>query len=259
MNQLWERYQRQIIFPPFGEEGQRKLLSKKVLLAGCGALGSGIAISLVRTGIKELIIVDGDRLELSNLHRQFLYDEDDLKKEQAKSMIAGEKLSRMNSQVKITPVPERLSAQNIEKLASGVDLIMDGTDNLETRYLLNDYAVKHQIPYIFGGVVGASGMLMSIFPKKTACLRCLFPHPQQSLKTPGTAQLGVLNPAPLLLSALEVIEAIKIFLGVKEPDSVLLQFDLWELNFTQQKIKRNPDCLCCQKEVFEFLSEKNED
>ncbi len=253
---LWERYHRQIIFPEWGEEAQKKLAQSRAVLVGCGALGSGIAMALVRSGIGELTIVDQDLPEISNLHRQFLFDEDDVKRAEPKAIIACKKLKKANSQVKLKAVPERLDASNIEKICKGTDIIFDGTDNLLTRYIINDFAVKNQIPWIYGGVIGASGMMMPIIPQKTPCLRCLFPEPEKALKTPATAELGVMNPAPLLLSALEVIEGLKILTGRGKVFKGLFQFDLWEFKFSTIEIKILPHCPCCQKGQFEFL-EKN--
>jgi len=254
-----DRYIRQMTFHGLGKEGQRKLLSSKVLLVGCGALGSAAAVSMVRSGIGHLTIVDRDIPELVNLHRQFLYDEEDIKAMIPKAIVAAEKLAKMNSQVKIEPKVAELRAENIEKIAQGVHLVIDGTDNLATRYLINDFCVKNSIPWIYGGVIGASGMMMVVEPGKTACLRCLFPEPPAPGSLPSCETEGVLNPAPLLIGALESIEAIKILIGSDKVKTGLTNIDLWEHTFSTVETKRNPHCPTCGKKNFEFLNRKKTD
>jgi len=253
------RYLRQIAFAELGEDGQRRLLGAKVLLVGCGALGSAIAISLVRAGIGFLRIVDGDIPELVNLHRQFLFDEEDVSKRIPKALVAKEKLARMNSSVRIEALVAELYADNIEKLAKDVDLILDGTDNLETRYLINDFSVKSRIPWIYGAVIGASGMVLPIIPGKTPCLRCLFPNPPKAGEIPSCETEGVLNPAPIVVSGIEVIEAIKLLSQKGEPLKGVLGFNLWEESFTCVELKINPKCRACQEKKFEFLEKKRTD
>ena len=255
MNRL-DRYIRQTAFAELGADGQKQLGRAKVLLAGCGALGSAIAVSLVRSGVGELTIVDQDFPEIINLHRQFLYDEDNVRHKVPKAVVAVQKLSKANSQVKVIPVVTELSANNIEKLARGKDLILDGTDNLDARYVINDYCVKYGVPWIYGGIIGASGMMMVIIPGKSACLRCLFPLPPAPGLVPTCATVGVLNPAPLLIGALESIEAIKYLSGKGKPRTGLIQFDLWGENFFTTKLERNKSCPACGKKKFEFLEKK---
>jgi len=254
-----ERYIRQITFEELGKQGQEKLLSSKVLLVGAGALGSAIAMSIVRSGIGNLIIVDQDIPEPVNLHRQFLYDEDDIKEKIPKAIIASRKLSKMNSQCKIQPVVAELRPENIEKIATGVELIIDGTDNLQTRYLLNDFAVKNNIPWIYGAVIGASGMMMSIIPGKTACLRCVFPDPPPAGQLPSCETEGVLNPAPMLIASLEVIEAMKIIIGSDKVQTGLTNIDLWQHTFSTLETKRNPHCPACAQKKYEFLEQRKTD
>jgi len=255
----FSRYLRQITFRELGEDGQKRLLSAKVLLVGCGALGSAIAISLVRAGIGFLRIVDGDIPELVNLHRQFLFDEQDVSKRIPKALVAKERLAGMNSSVKIEGVVAELYADNIEKLAKDVDLILDGTDNLETRYLINDFSVKSRIPWIYGAVIGASGMVMPIIPEKTPCLRCLFPNPPKPGEIPSCETEGVLNPAPIVVSGIEVIEAIKLLSQKAEPLKGVLGFNLWNESFSCVELKINPKCKTCQEKKFEFLEKKRTD
>ncbi len=254
-----DRYIRQTTFPALGKEGQKKLLASKVLLVGCGALGSASAVSMVRSGIGHLIIVDQDIPELVNLHRQFLYDEENMKERIPKAIVAADKLAKMNSQVKIEPVVAELRSENIEKIAQGVNLVIDGTDNLQTRYLINDFCVKNNVPWIYGGVIGAFGMMMVIIPGKTACLRCLFPEPPAPGSLPSCETEGVLNPAPLLIAALEVMEAIKILIGSDKVKTGLTNIDLWEHTFSTVETKRNPHCPACGQNKYEFLDRKKTD
>jgi molybdopterin-synthase adenylyltransferase len=251
-----ERYVRQTVFSGLGVDGQKRLLRSRVLLVGCGALGSAISVSLVRSGVGQITMVDQDFPELINLHRQFLYDEDNVTNKIPKAVVAAQKLGRANSQVKIIPVVTELSANNIEKLARSADLILDGTDNMPARYVINDYCVKHKLPWIYGGIVGASGMMMVIKPGETPCLRCLFPQPPKPGTIPTCAQAGVLNPAPMLIGALESIEAIKYLSGKGKTRAGLLQFDLWGEHLHILKVNRNPSCPACGRKNFEFLEKK---
>jgi adenylyltransferase/sulfurtransferase len=251
----FDRYIRQTTFSELGVQGQRRLGQARVLLVGCGALGSAIAVSLVRSGIRELTIVDQDFPEITNLHRQFLYDEDDVRKKIPKPVAAAQKLRRANSTVKLIPRVTELTANNIEQLARGKDLILDGTDNLETRYLINDYCVKNRRPWIYGGVIGASGMMMFIFPRQTPCLRCLFPVPPTPGSLPTCASAGVLNPAPMLVGAMQAIAAIK-YLSGKSFNPGLHQFDLWAGWTSVLKLQRQPGCPACGRHKFEFLAKK---
>lgn len=170
------RYERQMRDAPLGIEGQRRLGDSSALLCGCGALGSHVADLLVRAGIGRLKIVDRDFLELGNLQRQTLFDEQDLADDLPKAVAAAAKLARINPRVEIEPIVADIDFRNIAQLAAGVDLILDGTDNFETRYLINDLAVRDSIPWIFAGVVGAAGQTMTILPGQTPCLRCLMPE-----------------------------------------------------------------------------------
>jgi len=251
-----DRYLRQTTFAELGVQGQKVLLKKRVLLAGCGALGSAIALSLVRSGVREITIVDQDFPEPVNLHRQFLYDEDNVKAKIPKAVVAAQKLRAANSQVKIIPVVTELSANNIEKLARRADLILDGTDNMQARYIINDFSIKHNIPWIYGGVIGASGMMMVIIPGKSACLRCLFPEPHPAGSIPSCTTAGVLNPAPMLIAALESIEAIKYLSGKGKPRFGLIHFDLWTQTFSLTPLRRNRSCPACGQKKFEFLEKK---
>lgn len=177
-----DRYVRQMRYPPLGEVGQAKLQASRVLICGCGALGSVLANTLARAGVGHLRIVDRDFLELNNLQRQVLYDEEDVAAGLPKAIAAAAKLRKINSQIEIEPLVTDVDYTNIEQLIDGVDMIVDGTDNFETRFLLNDAAVKFGIPWVYGGCIGAEGQSMTIIPGDTSCLRCLM----QESPPPGT-------------------------------------------------------------------------
>src|SRR5438552_6959580 len=169
-----DRYHRQILLPQIGQAGQEKLARSHVLLIGCGAIGSIIADQLVRAGVGFLRIADRDIVELTNLQRQVLFDESDVAENLPKAIAAARKLARVNSSIRLEPLVVDVDAQNVESLAEGIELILDGTDNASTRYLINDVAVKRGVPWIYGACVGAEGRVMTIVPNRTACLRCIF-------------------------------------------------------------------------------------
>jgi adenylyltransferase/sulfurtransferase len=177
-----ERYARQLILAEIGEEGQRRLLSSTAIVVGCGALGTNIASSLVRAGVGLVRIVDRDFVELNNLQRQVLFDEDDVDRGLPKAIAAAEKLRRVNSQVQVEPVVTDVNPDNVEQIVGDADVVLDGTDNFETRLLLNDACVKLGIPWIYGGVVATYGMTMAIVPHQTPCFRCIL----NELPTPGS-------------------------------------------------------------------------
>ena len=222
------RYARQVRFPPLGEEGQRRLAGSRALLCGCGALGSAIANILVRAGVGALRIVDRDFVELSNLQRQTLFDEADAEAGLPKAVAAAEKLRRINSTVTIEPVVADIDPTNIEAFCDRIDVILDGTDNFETRFLINDAAVKLGLPWVYGGCVGAEGQTMTILPGETACLRCLMPECPAPGSTPTCDVAGILGPIVGLIASIEAGEAIKILSGNRAAISRnLTVVDLW--------------------------------
>ncbi|MBI3286591.1 MAG: ThiF family adenylyltransferase [Chloroflexi bacterium] len=251
-----DRYIRQTLFAPLGEAGQLKLLSSSVLLVGCGALGSHVADRLVRAGVGRLVIVDRDYIELSNLQRQALFDEDDIEAGLPKSIAAAEKLRRINSQVEIEPRVADVNYTNIEELLEGIQLVMDGSDNFETRYLINDACVKHHLPWIYGGSIANYGMTMTIRPYQTACLRCLFPEAPPPGSAPTCDTVGVLNAVPATIAAIQSSEAIKLLAGVSQLNPGLIHIDLWENTFETLKVARRVDtCPACGSASggFEYL------
>src|SRR3972149_3516144 len=208
-----DRYIRQIRFQPLGEEGQRRLAASRALICGCGALGSVIANTLVRAGVGKVRIVDRDFVELSNLARQALFDEADAVAGLPKAVAAAEKLRGVKSGGGIEPVVADVNHENIERLCDGVDVILDGTDNFETRFLLNDAAVKLGLPWIYGGCVGAEGQTMTILPGETPCLRCLMEKCPVPGSTPTCDTAGILGPIVGVIASIEAMEAIKILSG----------------------------------------------
>ena len=217
-----------------------------VLIVGCGALGTHIADTLARAGVGFLRIVDRDFVELHNLQRQVLFDEDDLVSGTPKALAATAKLRRINSAITIEPIVDDANAANIGALIAGVDLIIDGTDNFETRYLLNDAAAQAGLPWIYGGVLASYGMTLTILPGETACLRCLFPEPPPPGAAPTCDTAGVLAPAVALIAAIEAAEALKILTGARGATSrELLAFDVWRLTVDRLPAQRQADCPTC--------------
>lgn len=254
------RYSRQILFSEIGEQGQKKLRDSKVVLAGCGALGTVIANNLVRAGIGELKIIDRDFVELNNLQRQILFDEEDVKRNIPKAIAAVEKLKKINSQVKLEAVVADVNFTNVEALVEGAKLLVDGTDNFEVRFLLNDACVKADIPWIYGSCVGSYGLTMNIIPGKTPCFRCLFETAPLPGMAPTCDTAGVINPIVNIIAAIETAEAIKYLTGKFEAlNKDLITIDIWEGSFEKFNIadRRDKfDCPCCKQRKFEFLEAK---
>ena len=256
-----QRYSRQIRFPQFGVESQRRLQNSTALVIGCGALGSVIGNTLTRAGVGSLRIVDRDFLEISNLQRQVLFDEQDVADNLPKSIAAAEKLRRVNSQVVIEPIVADVTAASIEQLIEGVDVILDGTDNFEIRFLINDVSVKHSIPWVYGGCLGADGQSMTIIPGETACLNCLMSAgPPPPGTTPTCDSFGILAPIINIIASIQASEAIKILSGHREAISRQLSIvSLWENQFRQMDISRLREktvCRTCRQGNFDWLSGK---
>ena len=267
------RYHRQILLAGFGEAGQRKLAESTATVLGCGALGTTIADTLARAGVGHLVLIDRDFVELTNLQRQVLYDEQDARDALPKAEAARAKLARINSQVEVTAIVDDANATNIEQLAAGADVLLDGVDNFETRYLANDYAVKHGVPYIYGGAVGTVGTAFAILPHTvqgdsawetqregsyaTPCLRCLFEEAPPAGTGATCDTVGVIAPAATIVASFEATEALKILTGNFDRVSrTMLSFDLWANTVRQLKVSRaydESDCPCCKRRVFEYL------
>jgi len=265
------RYHRQTLLPGFGEAGQDRLLRSRLLLIGCGALGSVVADWLVRAGVGQLVIADRDFVEWTNLQRQVLFDESDAREALPKAEAARRKLNAINSQVEVAAVIDDVHPGNIERYAHGCDVIVDGTDNFETRYLINDVSVKHGIPYVYGGAVGTSGLQYTVLPhtqsadapweqagRATPCLRCVFPD----APAPGSAETcdtaGVLGPVVGLIAAHEATATLKTLLG--QWDTIppkLLALDPWHNDMRSMDVsgaRDAGDCACCVRRHFEHLS-----
>ena len=255
-----DRYIRQMRYPPLGEEGQRRLSQSRALVCGCGALGSMLANTLVRAGVGCVRIVDRDFVETSNLQRQVLFDEDDVAQQLPKAVAAAQKLRRINSQVDIEPIVADVNPTNIEGLCRGVDAIVDGTDNFEVRFLLNDIAVREQIPWVYGGCVGAEGQTMTILPGETPCLRCLMHDCPPPGSTPTCDTAGILGPIVGVIASLEAIEAIKILSGRRQAVSRnLTVIELWDNHLRQVNVgglRDQVDCPTCKHGDYPWLSGK---
>ena len=252
-----DRYVRQMRYSPIGEAGQRRLAAARALVCGCGALGSMLANWLVRAGVGRVRIVDRDYVELSNLQRQTLFDERDAASGAPKAVAAAEKLALINSQVTVEPVVADVNSDNIAALCEGVDTIVDGLDNFETRFLLNDAAVSLGIPWVYGGCLGAEGQTMTILPGETACLRCLMPECPAPGSTPTCDTAGVVGPAIGLVASIQALEAIKILSGDRAAVSRnLLVVDLWQNQFRTidvSQLRAQVDCPTCKQHEFSWL------
>ena len=250
-----DRYSRQSRFWAIGTEGQARLATGRVLVVGCGALGSAAIDLLARSGVGHLIVVDRDFVELSNLQRQLLYDEADAAAGTPKAVAAAQAVGRINSRVEVEAVVADVTPDNVEALVARADVVVDGTDNLETRYLLNDACVKTGIPWVYGGAVGSTGMSMTILPGETACFRCLFPVPPPAgtMETCDTA--GVLASTVVTVAAMQRTEAVKLLVGDREHISRgITALDTWTNDHLRaEAVPRRPDCPCCGERRFEYL------
>jgi len=255
-----DRYIRQMRYAPLGRAGQERLAQSKVLVCGCGALGSVLANTLVRAGVGLVRIVDRDFVEVNNLQRQMLFDESDAAAPLPKAVAAAAKLRRVNSEVRVEEVVADVNHANLGELAEGVDAIVDGTDNFETRFLVNDFAVANGIPWVYGGCLGAEGQTMTILPGETPCLRCLMPEcpPPGSMPTCDTA--GILGPAVGVIASIQAIEAIKILSGNRAAVSRhLTVVELWESCIRQVNVaslRDQVDCPTCKRREFPWLAGK---
>jgi molybdopterin-synthase adenylyltransferase len=248
-----ERYSRQILFAGIGEQGQQHLLDARVAVAGCGALGSFQAGALARAGVGFLRIIDRDYVELSNLQRQWLFDESDAEQGLPKAVAAARQIARVNSGVQVEPMVADLTPSNVEDLLGDVNLIIDGTDNFETRYLINDFAVERGLPWVYGAAVGSYGITMSVTPGESACLRCLYPDPPAGAQATCETE-GVLGAVTALVASLQVSEALKILCGAPLWRKITT-VDVWS-GETRQVAQPGPmaDCPACGRREFPYLT-----
>ena len=254
---LSERYSRQVLFRGIGAEGQRKLSAAHIAIVGCGATGSALAGLLARSGVGTLRIIDRDYVETSNLQRQSLFDEADAAESLPKAIAAARKIAAFNSHTKVEPKVEDLIPANIQPLLEGMDLILDGTDNFETRYLINDYAVERSLPWIYSAAVGSYAVTLNILPGQTACLACLFPDsPRGMVETCETS--GILNSAVNLVASVAATEAMKYLVGGPNAAAfrrTLLSFDLWTNEHAEiTAAKPRPGCRACGERDFVHLA-----
>ena len=250
-----ERYSRQILFHEIGKAGQERLLASRVLLVGCGALGAAHAEMLARAGVGKLRIVDRDFVEFTNLQRQTLFKESDAAERLPKAIAAKKRIAEINSEIEVEAIIADVNHSNVESLIDGCDLVLDGTDNFQVRYLLNDACVKHGKTWIYGAAVSSYGTTMTIIPGETPCLRCIFDEMPDAGSSPTCDTAGVIMPIIATVSATQVAEALKILVGdTTSLHRSLMQFDVWAND--RQRIKLgepNPDCKTCGQRVFEFL------
>lgn len=244
------RYSRQVLLPEIGLEGQEILFKARAIIVGCGALGCFAADHLARAGIGHLTVVDRDIVEIENLQRQMLFTENDIGKPKARA--AAETLKAINSEIEVKGLVKDLNPTNVDEIIEGIDVVLDGTDNMETRYLINDICVKNGIPWVYGGAVSTYGMSMNIIPKETACLKCAFPHIPKPGSLPTCDTVGVINTIPSLVASIQSTEALKIMLG-KDVCHDLFIIDAWNRDFQRINITRKDDCQCCGKHSFRHL------
>jgi molybdopterin/thiamine biosynthesis adenylyltransferase len=254
-----ERYSRQSRFWAIGEGGQERLGAARVLVVGCGALGSAALDLLARAGVGLLTVVDRDVVELSNLQRQLLFDEADAQAGTPKAVAAARAVHRINSEVEVRPIVADVTPANVEALVAAAGAVLDGTDNLETRYLLNDACVKAGVPWVYGGAIGSTGMSMTVVPGETACFRCVFPdhRPGRALATCDTA--GVLGPSVVAVAGFQTAEILKLVVRDREHvNRGLTAFDLWTNELQRvERVQRQPGCPCCAERRFEYLEARS--
>ncbi|HSG63709.1 MAG TPA: ThiF family adenylyltransferase [Gammaproteobacteria bacterium] len=270
MTEDLSRYHRQMLLPGFGEGGQRRLHGSTAVVIGCGALGSLIADLLARAGVGRLVIIDRDLVELTNLQRQVLFDEQDVADAMPKAEAAKRRIARVNSQIEVTAIVDDLNHRNIEHHASAADVLVDGLDNFETRYLVNDFAVARGVPYIYGGAVGTVGAAFAVLPHTargdmaweaagaaTPCLRCLFEEPPPPGTMPTCDTVGVLGSAVAAVASFQVAETLKVLTGnFDRVCPTLLNVDLWNNAVVHLKVAaayERGDCPCCKQRSFEYL------
>jgi len=253
---IGDRYSRQVLFKEIGAEGQKRLSQSRVVIAGCGATGSAMALLLARSGVGMLRILDRDYVETSNLQRQSLFDENDARESVPKAIAAARQIARFNSQIALEPHVADLIPANVDFLLGGCDLILDGTDNFETRYLINDYAVKNSVAWIYSAAVGSYAVTMNILPGETACLACVFPEsPRGTIETCET--VGILNSAVNLVSSIAATEALKFLVGARaRMRRTLLSWDVW----TNQRaelaaISPRTECRACLRDFVHLAGE----
>lgn len=251
------RYQRQIIYAPLGLDGQQALAGATVLVVGVGGLGSWAAELLARAGVGCCRLVDDDRVDLTNLHRQAMFTQSDAQAGRPKVRAAARAIEQINPHTRLDVRETRFCPEAAAELAGGVDLILDGTDNFRARFLINDVAVRDAIPWVSAGVIGAEAQILTIRPGLSPCLRCILPSEPPPCSDPTCRSVGVLGPAVAMVAGMQVAEAIKLLSGHADAASPWLRkFDLWSNRFQQIDLSAqgpDPDCPCCVGREWEFL------
>lgn len=250
------RYSRQVLLPEIGQEGQERLGGLSATVVGCGALGSMSSQHLARAGVGRITIIDRDIVEIENLQRQILFSEEDTGK--PKAAAAQAHLAAINSEIRVEGLVEDLNPRNASEMIKGAHVVVDGTDNMETRYLINDVCVKENIPWVYGGAVSTYGMSMNIVPETTACLICAFPHIPKPGSLPTCDTVGVLNTIPGIIASIQATEALKILLE-RNYSRHLVIFDVWNHDFERIKIARKQNCTCCVEHDFRYMDARNMD
>jgi adenylyltransferase/sulfurtransferase len=248
-----ERYSRQVLFPAIGEAGQERIQRAAVCVVGCGALGSFQAEALARAGVGRLRLIDRDYVDYTNLQRQWLYDENDARDESPKAVAAARRLHQINRHVQAEPFVADLTPSNAEELAATFDLILDGTDNFETRYLLNDLSVKRNVPWIYGAAIGSYGVMLPVVPRSGPCFACLYPEPPAGAQ-PTCDVNGVLASTTAAVASLQVAAALRLLVGWPDFESRIHTLDVW--HGTSQQISagvRDPECRVCGAREFHYL------
>lgn len=255
LDSLHERYSRQMLFAGIGEEGQQRLLASSAVIVGCGAIGAASAGLLVRAGVGRVRIIDRDFVEPSNLQRQALFDEDDARAAIPKAVAAERKLRAINSSISVQGLVADLNPRNAEELLTGFNLILDGTDNFETRFLINDYAVHSNRPWIYAAAVASYGVTMTVRPGISPCLACLLESSSNGHGLEETCDtIGVLGPIVNLIASLEVAEALKLLAGQEESlHGQLISCDVWSGRFQSVRVAQNPACRTCALREFSYL------
>jgi adenylyltransferase/sulfurtransferase len=258
MNQ--EKYSRQILFEPIGPDGQRKLLGSRVAVIGCGALGAVQVEALARAGVGFLRLADRDFVEESNLQRQIMFEEQDAVERLPKALACRQRVKRINSDITIEAVVAHVDHTNIEEIIQDVDLVLDGTDNFEARFLINDACVKNEKPWVYGAAVGAYGLTMTVIPHRTPCLRCVLEKLPPPGSSPTCDTAGVVLPIIFTIAAIQVTEAIKVLTGQWDRlHGTLTHVDMWEGTFHQTRLAgllEKTDCRTCNQGQYEFLDAK---
>ncbi len=243
------RYSRQVLLPEIGPQGQKRLAEAKAVVIGCGALGTHSLSLLVRAGVGAVTVADRDLIETTNLQRQTLFSEEDIGRPKAE--VAEERLRRINSAIEVRGIVGEVDRTNVERLVEGATVVVDATDNMETRFLVNDACVKHGIPWVYGGAVGVSGMVL-VVTADGPCLRCVFPGMPEPGSLPTCNTVGIANTLPGVVSSTQVTEAFKIMMG-KEHVPGLLVLDVWSHEIETVRVGKDPLCPCCGRRDFEHL------